>query len=232
MNSLIAFFLAFVFAAPALAQIMSLGVGGAPTAVFPTVQTTAVTSCVATATCSVNLPASIASGDMLLVCDYQTGNGRAVSLPAGWTSILFDNSAGIGEMWCVEKHPASGSEGATVSITINSSSTWATVAYRVSPASAISAGTLTNGSLDPPNLTPGTTVNFLWIVTCGEAYSTQPTLVPPANYGSLTQAPGTIETVGLMWRQLNAASENPAACTNSGGTGAGQQGANTLAIAP
>lgn len=102
---------------------------------FPIVEATAVTNHSADQTTHViNLPASIAAGELLLLwfCVDKSA-GLTVSTPAGWT-LLEDvtSSSGSTERAVLFSKTASGSEGATVNITTNNSESSSALAFRLS----------------------------------------------------------------------------------------------------
>ena len=176
---------------------------------------------------TVNLPAGIAAGDRLIVL-FALADTRTVTTPAGWTLISnVDNPAVFGSskrLYAFTK-VASGSEGATLSLTISGSTSSAHTSYRISGASqttdpyiAANAGALSTHP-DPPALTPGTTDDFLWIAceaNAGLSATARPT---GAAWARRTWWPGSTATAATpytspRWRRSSSASRpRPARAT-------------------
>lgn len=199
---------------------------------FPVVQSVTTTSFEPATSHPVNMPASVSSGD-LLVMFFSLGwhgNGVDVTTPSGWTQkykILDTGSFHQGS--CFVK-VASGSEGGTTVdvVSINGSHGVAQV-YRITnwfgTLAAVETATATGNSTNPssPNLTPswgaGTT---LWLSAyTADAYDSMATAYP-TNYTDGTTAESSTSTtgnecsVGSARRELNATSEDPTAFTISG----------------
>lgn len=174
----------------------------------------------------VNLPAGIASGDLLLALCAQpeTAFGTA---PTGWNQLhSVSGSSQISLQLCYRV--ADGSEGASVTFAGHSIRRSAHLSMRITgfqgaPESQITAST-TSAAPDSPSLAPSWgAANTLWISMFAVAISaTNPVTGYPANYTngfSIENSPAGNPSalVAASWRELNAVSENPgaAAITNS-----------------
>jgi len=138
---------------------------------FPTVEATNETSITAAGTShAVNLPASIAAGDLLLVILAGGGtNALQFNALGGWSELLDENVTFGAHVWYRE---ADGAEGATVTFTSTASSRSAAISYRISgaedPATQApeisSVGTGTSNAPNPNTVTPtGGAKDYLWI---------------------------------------------------------------------
>jgi hypothetical protein len=197
---------------------------------FPVIQTTAETA-VSTAGTShvITLPASIASGDgILILLDKGSTSGTFDSL-AGWTELLDEN---LGNGIAVWYRDADGTEGSTVTFTHTTSTRSATIAYRITgnkkfsvrapELSTVATGTSTGP--DATTCTPtGGAKDYLWISFAGmageEADDDTWGNTPPTNY---LPNPPTQKSCGVAGtnlgglilaasRSLNAASEDAGA---------------------
>src|ERR1035437_2232269 len=150
---------------------------------FPSVSATATTVITGGTSEAVNLPASIASGDLLLIiCDWSSSTFGSLTMtaPSGWSTLLYEHPmpGQSNSSWAVYYKTASGSEGSTATVTIGSTaSDFAAIAYRIAagtwsgtPVIGTTAtgasGTLNN----PPSLTSGFgAVDPLWIAVGQDA---------------------------------------------------------------
>lgn len=212
---------------------------------FPAVQTTAETAVSSAGTSHViNLPASIAAGDLLLLVLAKGSVAATVNAHADWSELLDENAATgfyIAYRW------ATGSEGATTTLVTSASTRSATVVYRISGAEnpatqAPQIGTTATGSSvnpDPPAVTPtGGAKDYLWIAALtrgGEEADddTWVTSAPSTFTGLLQKACGVAGTnlagmVATAQLASNAASLNPGTFTIA--TGAWR--AQTVAVHP
>lgn len=179
---------------------------------------------------TVNLPASIAAGDLLIVL---FGHAVNVTLNAltGWSELVDDGVAnGIGVLW----RRADGTEGATITVVTSGSTKSCHISYRISGANNTSApaistvATGTSAAPDPSICNPGTSKDRLWItffVQAGEEADDDTWCNNAAtNYGSLLQIttgtgglPATNCSIASCVRTLTASSEDavwPAATTD------------------
>lgn len=189
---------------------------------FPVVQTTntGVNESANATSHTVNLPASIAAGDLLLIIAEFLSNPGTVSV-TGWTFIQTDANGTaifVSYLWKL----ATGSEGATATLTTSNSVHGNYISYRISGWDGVTApatGTATTGSSsnpDPPSLTPSWGAqDTLWIPVEGHA-NTAAITTAPTNYTNLITISVNSSSVSSAQRQLNAATENPGTFTSSG----------------
>lgn len=187
---------------------------------------------------TVNLPAGIVAGDLLIVLFVSDGN-TAINFPNEGTDWiqLFEDHDGTGVVtFAAAYRIADGGEGANITVVTNIAEMTAHTSYRISgysevPEAGVSVGA-TNVNPDPPNLTPSWgSANTLWLAVEGNDDQDAVTDYP-ANYTDgrndvAANADGC--GVGSARRELRAVSENPGTFTIAG---AEQWVANTIAIAP
>lgn len=153
---------------------------------------------------TVNLPTSIAAGDLLIVL---FGHAQAVTLNslAGWNELVDDGVAnGIGVLWRRADGTETGSP-PTISVGTSGSTKSCHISYRISGANNTSApaistvATGTSAAPDPTTCNPGTSKDRLWItffVNAGEEADDDTWCNNAATgYGSLLQK--TTGTGGL-----------------------------------
>jgi hypothetical protein len=175
---------------------------------------------------TVNLPPSIAAGDLLLLFIREATNVSYFG-PPGFTAIVDDLSDASDDRTVVFWKKADGTEGATMTLDFTATVKGAAIVYRITgaadpttepPQGDIAIGTGANA--DPPNLAPPDgSKDYLWIIFGGMDGETQ-SFALPANYGNLIQAnsgTGGAATSNVRIaggsRQFTAASDNPAAFT-------------------
>jgi hypothetical protein len=198
----------------------------------PAIASVAVTDgSTATVDPTINLPASLASGDLCVVFFGATQTHGTPTSPTGWTTLVNDKVSGSGASgdrfqimyrWC------DGSEGTSLVVDTGTSSvkTWA-IAIRITGGDTavnpvISAGAFGNSNTpDPDSVTPSVTRDALFLALAAiEGTATAPS-TPPTNYthpstftqnttggGSATNARGCV-----AYRQITntGAAEDPAA---------------------
>lgn len=195
---------------------------------------------------TVNLPASIAAGDLLLVWLCNQG-ASTFNLPAGWSWLLNNRSQpNSGDTLACMYRLADGSEGATVSVDLTAAVKGAAIAWRITGAEdpatqapEISAAHDTTGTntANPPSISPtGGSKDYLFFVVAemdGEAitgFSHSVYVNDQATNSGTAGAAGTNLEIGGASRQATTATEDPAVWThglaNSGVT------AYTIAIHP
>lgn len=185
-------------------------------------------SAAAQTTAVVALPATIASGDLLIFCMAFGSISISTTTPAGWTQVFNDSIATGGESGSCEYKVASGSEGASVSVTITSSR-WSAISWRITgfdsgTAPAVSTrSSAASATQSPPALTPSWgALDTLWIVADGHA-SANPiptTSTYPTNYTSnqIDNASGNTTNDAVITsatRTANTATETPGSFTLS-----------------
>ncbi len=194
--------------------LVALGLAVTPAwAAFPTVAaTTGGTQTTPTTTHTVNLPAGVTNGDLLVVI-FGTDIAPVVTWPSGWTVIVSTNHAGFLQTEVASRF-ADGTEGATITVTTDAAVPSAHNSYRITGHDAATApqGAIVDGVddlPDPPALTPAWgSADTLWLAVTnkGDAALTG----YPANYTngtdfSITGGHG----VASARRARTAASENP-----------------------
>lgn len=177
---------------------------------------------------TVNLPASIAAGNLLLVFfAYHAPDGAETISATGWTNISgFVTRQGAQSLHALYRQ-ADGGEGATVTVTSSISTKAAHTSYRITghedPATqAPEAGTGTSGTgaanaADPPSVTvTGGSKDILAIASMALQTETYTGQAAPTNYTNLlttnSGTAGTVPTNGMIQtaeRQLTASSEDP-----------------------
>ena len=151
---------------------------------FPVVEATATSNGKSTSL-SVTLPASIASGDLLVL--FMAGRDNVgtggIGFPAGWTELHDDLDTGDSRT-AVAYRIADGTEGASITVTMSSARDLVSLVYRISGTSgnAPEMGTATgdSNSPNPPSLTPSWgSKDTLWLVygsgDNGKVYTAAPT---------------------------------------------------------
>ena len=131
---------------------------------------------------SVALPASIASGELLLLfVSITAGGARTLTTPTGWAQVYNVAATSVRRYACYSK-TATGSEGATVTVTASAACRMAANSMRISGWSAVHSTTpasATSTTPDPPSNAPGVgTKDFLVIAACGTRLSTQASAMP------------------------------------------------------
>jgi len=170
----------------------------------------------------VDLPSGIVSGNLLLVFFFAPDD---VTFPAGWTEL----NTGVNDLSCAYRK-ATGSEGASITVTINGNEASAHVAMRISGMAdpAVTAPVVAGfaDGVDPPNLVPvGGPKPYLWIAVAG-AESGEITAAP-GGYSSFARANGSHDCATAI-RNLFASSENPVPFTGP----ASNSKALTVAVYP
>jgi len=202
---------------------------------FPTVAATNTSNSAGTTTHAVSLPASISAGDLLIVLLYLfSGSGvPGISTPSGWTSLgTVDDSTD--RRLSVFYKIASGSEGASVTVTSDINSSGAHNSYRITgysgaPEIAIASSV---GAPNPPNLAPSWgALDTLWLAIGGDSNDAAD-MTAPASYTNIIQDFESVSglNAGSARRALNAGSENPAAF--GGTTASGTALSATVAVRP
>jgi hypothetical protein len=213
------------------------------TASFPVV------SSITTSHTSVDNPSHIvnlgaySAGDLLIIAITISGNSIIASPPTGWTALATDIDSGAGSrpnMYIYYK-VADGSEGSSVTVTSNSSTWSAQLAYVITGWSGtpecaedeFGHASGTANTIDPPSLTPSWgSANTLWIVfgACNSATVNS----GPSGYSGLSTVATTSHgalamVITTAWAQIAAASEDPGAFSLSTAV---QRVAATVAVKP
>lgn len=187
---------------------------------FPTVQATNTsTDASGDASVVVSLPASISAGDLLIIFVYTVVLGNHdLTTPSGWTQ-LFKVGGGTADVVAAYYKVASGSEGATVTVTSDqnvsnsSHNSYRITGYSGTPEAATATGSSTTP--DPPNLAPSWGADDTkWIAVTG-CQNTAADLAAPTNYSGLLEALDSVFECASASRDLNAASEDPGTFANA-----------------
>lgn len=198
---------------------------------FPVIATTGTTSQASSSSWTANLPASIAAGDLLLMIGQANG-ATTLTVPTGWTSLF-----NPGDGTFVFYKYASGSEGATVTISGSASRSAGIVCYRITGTDGVTApaiGTLavSTTTFDPPSLTPSWgSLKTLWLaIACARTNFTAS--VTPTSYALQDDqlSGGSNSRVMIYSRTNQVATEDPSAYTLSSSVGAAY--AITIGIRP
>lgn len=182
---------------------------------------------------TVNLPAGINAGDLLLVFFCSDGN-PVITFPGGWTQLFQTISGGL-VAFCCWYRIADGGEGATITVNTSLNQKTAHTSYRITGYSAVPevgvSATGVSANPDPPNLAPSWGAkDTLWFASCGYDDGAKTVNAYPANYLNGRNDRSNSVTgcgVGTAERDLNASPENPGTFTLSG---ADEWVANTVAI--
>jgi hypothetical protein len=202
------------------ATVERIGVSGAPST-YPVVADTATfQQGTTTTTHNVTLPSSISAGNLLIMV-FRAGDTVTATTPSGWTLLDSRSSSGVTYIWY---KVATGSEGATETVTTASSIRSSAITYRITgytgTPEALFASTNVN---DPPEITtswPATKNLFIAVLTNRRSDST--VTAAPTNYSNLlTIAPASNtginrSRVSTATREVDGATEDPGAFTTSG----------------
>ena len=184
---------------------------------FPQVEAIARTGrATAAAVQSINLPAGISTGQLLLMFINRDGGGSEISTPAGWTALhstMTNNCARA-----VFYKEAVGSEGASVSVTLGLSAACAAIVYRVSAWNAVEidfTAYAIQQVANPPSLSPAWgAADTLWL--CGSLAVDDDGTTTTGSSGftnkqEQTAGAGTnaSATVTVMEREENTATQDP-----------------------
>jgi len=183
---------------------------------------------------SINLPAAIASGDLLLAAFSLDEDTRSVNTPSGWTLLL--NQAGVNDAGSNDNRMmifyrvANGTEGTTLAVTLPTSSRTAVWTGRITGAAtgtapeATGSGSTAGGTTtpNPPSETASWgSANNLWLVIGGfrAPDGSGPTVSSfPTNYvinQSVTSYTNNRVTVAVAARNLTLATDDPGTFTIS-----------------
>ena len=184
----------------------------------PTVAgTTTTDSAGKTTSHTVNLPASIVSGNLLVIF-FAVRGGGSVTWPAGYTEIAEISNSNV--TLSIAYRQADGGEGSTITVTTGDSDRSASTAYRITGhiAPATQAPELSTGATgtsttpDPDSLTPtGGSKEYLWLAGFGTRAATTHTAIPTSYSNQLSAGTADDATCGsaerrelllcILWRQ-------------------------------
>jgi hypothetical protein len=197
----------------------------------PTVRSTAVTNgTTASATPTINLPATVVAGDIIVVAIRQDNEESYTWPSADWLTLppLPDTSDGADDQTSCRYKIADGSEGGTtIQLTRTQSNKFAAISYAIAGATNIEAGGLATGASttpDPLNFAPsGGSQDYLWLsIGAWEGEQTSPPSATPTNYtnkiGANSGTAGATATncrIAGVNRATTASAENPGSWTIS-----------------
>jgi len=164
---------------------------------------------------SLNLPGTIAAGNLLLAFIRMPASAIGVSWPAGWDVVQTAGSVdAANDTTEIRAKIADGTEGATISLTIPGGAKLAGIVWKITGADSVSTGarspesggltSRTTANIDPISFTPvdpGGTEDYLWFSCIGmdseTATATNGTLsnVSAANTGTA----GAVATNCMIW---------------------------------
>lgn len=168
---------------------------------------------------TINLPASIAVGDLLVVAFAALGN-PTITWPAGWTAIREDTSGGNTPRLSIRFRVADGTEGSTISITTGTSVgsahlSWRITGHRANVNAVPQSGTnaLQTALPDSPSVNTGASDNYLWLAIYAWEDGTTTHSAYPTNYSTaqITDRWNNVAGCGIASgaRQLTAQTEDP-----------------------
>lgn len=188
---------------------------------------------------NVNMPTGISAGDQLLAYIACSTPGNAPSR-AGWDALSCNGDLGGSSTGSLHvfSRIADGSEGSSVTFTTPASCLSVTQCDRITdyngtPQTTAGVTQSSGTNPNPPALTPpGGASDRLWITLVGYGNGTQTISSYPSSYTNgrnFRQHSVTNRGVGIAYRELNAASEDPGSFTVSGSAAARSL---TIAIEP
>lgn len=171
---------------------------------------------------TVDLPSGIQAGELLLVYVGSDGPQTDIAFPGDWTRINFTEHTNSDGAQASAFRVADGTEGATITVTLNSSKPTTHVSYRISnfrsptvqlPEVATNESGIETTTPDPPNLVPtGGIKDYLWFAF-GTEFSGNDFTAGPSSYSNFQEAAAGTSSAAGAERQLFAASENPGTFT-------------------
>lgn len=174
---------------------------------------------------TVNMPSSPVAGNRItLMFAVDGGSNTVITWPAPFaTNVIFRGNSGTSVAVEIAETEATGLEGSTITVVTNNTEQSAHLAYQISGHDPAQASEVAGGSSnDPPSLTPtGGAKDYLWITGIAPNDGVAGIITGfPANYINTGQVNnGTSGSAGASLayatRELNAASENPGAFTES-----------------
>ncbi|NOX51246.1 MAG: hypothetical protein GXP16_12045 [Gammaproteobacteria bacterium] len=193
-----------------------------PAATFPVVQSVAVSySAWLALPRFFTLPTGIVSGD-LLVAFIRTTNNQTMTTPAGWIEESKVTASGEAAVY---SRVADGSEGATLTVTMNSNGTVSSgIIYRISGHNSGAVEVAQVSAIDPPNLAPTWGNKNTLFIAQASSLTGNDFSVFPTNYTNNQQIKSVLGTSGSAGdlsaasaeRQFAAASDNPSTFTFDG----------------
>lgn len=190
---------------------------------------------------TIDLPANIQEGELLILLFAMDGAGVSVSGPSGWSTFINNSYDPSAATLVVRYKQAGASEPSSVTITTGNGQRSAHCVYRISgaepvatqPPEGITPAVGTSTAPDPTSVTPtGGAKDYLWIAGYG-ADRDRTTDGYPTDYNDnqLTAVGGGANSAGcaLATRNLNTTNQDPDAFTISASD---EWGAFTIAVHP
>jgi hypothetical protein len=190
---------------------------------------------------AVDMPATVNSGDLLIVHFTNFNATFTVTTPGGWTQLFSNGNPPSGlRVGAYYKIAAGTEDGTTVDFVTSDLCQAISHTYRITnwhgttPPEVGTIATGTSTTPDPPTLTPSWgAVDTLWIACYGLQFASANEPTAPTNYMNRTwgQSDSGGSTVGgaTATRELNATSDNPGTFTSDISD---DWGANTIAVRP
>jgi len=206
---------------------------------FPVVATVGTTyNSAATTSHVIDLPDSIASGDLLILFFSRDGSTGTVTFPAGlpWTALTGPAGAGTSEHY-VRYRVAGSSEGTDITVATSVSEEAAGKILRITGwhgTDPPEQGTVVVGTTstlpNPPTLTPSWgSADTLWIAWYGNNGAGNATAYPTSYTGNQTTVDAVACGLSFATRELAAASDDPGTFTHSASR---PWSSNTFAVRP
>jgi hypothetical protein len=185
---------------------------------FPVIETTNTTNITSnSASWTVNLPASIAAGNLLL-CHLACIQDITYTLPAGWQMLCYDRNQSSATFF----KRATGSEGSTMTVGLSSATIGCALTHRISKAHAtlapyaIMGATVGSTTPNPPNGVPywAQSSKVLWLAVTERNNIAAPTGWP-TNYtlNQIAAHNNSVIALHAAGRQLEATTEDPGTFT-------------------
>ena len=180
-----------------------------------------------TTTHAVTLPGGIAAGDILVMCVRTPTTIGSFTWPAGWTKLDTAGDRGIDasdDFQQIAWRIADGSEGATVTVTLNVAARLAALTYRITGGTRATLSAIASGTSANPNSPAHTVVppnDVLWL-SVGGIEGARTITTAPSGYANATiiantgtTGTGQCSVFGASLGVTGDASEDPGAWTLS-----------------
>lgn len=190
---------------------------------------------------TVNLPASLSSGNILFIY-ISFNDALTATTPSGWTALLDTDSSAVNAHFCIYTKVSNGSEGSTVDITVDTATQSSHITEQYSGTFSgslsdveIQSASSADDTPDSPSITAswGSASNKFLSVYLGRRGDRAPTAYPTnytenqTSHTSANSAGGA--SVAVCGRTLTAATEDPGNYTLST---TNQAYASTIVIRP
>lgn len=155
---------------------------------------------VATLSHTIDMPASVAIGDVVLIF-FRTGQTGAIvhTPPVDWD--LVGSATSNGSRFSIYTKIADGSEGASITITTDATRFSSYISHRISGAHGDVSGTLAGTTINPPDHAPAWgSAKTLWFASCSATQSHWTFTSAPTDFGNLVQDGNASSTSGSRCR--------------------------------